>query len=421
MTTFWIVTGIMMVVGVVLILPAIFKRQNKVKMSHKELNVSIYQQRIDELEEEKNNGVLDTAQYDQARLELDRSLLNDLSGTDEEGKINNLSVKGKWATVLSVLLLVPVLSTPLYFHIGKPELLASQEDRNPANMDQDSMLTAINSLVTRLKNEPDNVDGWKLLGRSYYSLNRIDDAVLAYEKALKLNGQDPSLLVDYAEILMNTNEGNPGGFPEQLINKALSISPNHEKALWLSGIVRHYYRDYDGTLQFWRKLLSMQVKGGEQEAFLKENIQKVLAAKGAVSSEHSIGKDGSKGDSVTKPAGQAGSGSVSVTVSLDSKLKGEAHGNEVVFIYAKAVSGPPMPLAVVRKRVSELPVTVTLDDSMAMVPMAKISNFDQIQVSAHISKNGQANKQSGDLYGSSEALSVANTQKTEITINQAVP
>lgn len=417
MTMFWIVTGIMMVVGVVLVLPAIFKRNNKIKMSHKDLNVSIYQQRIDELEKEKNNGVLDTAQYDQARLELDRSLLNDLSGTDKEGKINNLSGKGKWATVLSVLLLVPVLSAPLYFHLGKPELLASQKDKNPANMDQDSMLTAINSLVIQLKNEPDNVDGWKLLGRSYYSLNRIDDAMRAYEKAMKLTGQqDAGLLVDYAEILMNTNEGNPGGFPEQLINKALSISPNHEKALWLSGIVRHYYRDYDGTLKFWGKLLSMQSKGSSQEAFLNENIQKVLAAKESAITEQSTSQ-------TTDTVGQAGSSdsSITVTVNLDSKFRDKAKGNEIVFIYAKAIPGPPMPLAVVRKKVSELPVTVTLDDSMAMVPMAKISKFEDIEVSAHISKTGQANKQSGDLFGNSGSLTVSSTQKTEITINQAVP
>ena len=420
MTTFWIVTGIMMMAGVVLVLPAIFKRNNKVKMSHKELNVSIYQQRIDELEEEENNGVLDTAQYDQARLELDRSLLNDLSGTVEEGKINNLSGKGKWATVLSVLFLVPVLSAPLYFHLGKPELLASQEDRNPANMDQDSMLTAINSLVTRLKNEPDNVDGWKLLGRSYYSLNRIDDAMRAYEKAMKLTGQqDAGVLVDYAEILMNTNEGNPRGFPEQLISKAISISPNHEKALWLSGIVRYHYSDYEETLKYWRKLLSMQEKGGEQEAFLNENIRKVLAAKGVVSSEQSVEQNSGKGDVAVEPVEHAGS--ITVTVSLDSKLKDKAKDDEIVFIYAKAVSGPPMPLAVVRKRVSELPVTVTLDDSMAMVPMAKISGFKDIEVSAHISRTGQANKQTGELFGASEPLNVASTQETEIIINQTVP
>ncbi|MCK4952066.1 MAG: c-type cytochrome biogenesis protein CcmI [Gammaproteobacteria bacterium] len=417
MMTFWIVTGIMMVVGVALVMPAIFKRINKVEISRKDLNVSIYQQRIDELEEEKNNGVLDSAQYDQARLELDRTFLNDLSGTDEEGKENNLSVKGKWGTLLSVLILVPALSAPLYLYLGEPELLVSQKDKKPAAMDQNSMLSAINSLVTRLKNEPDNVDGWRLLGRSYASMNRIDDAMLAYEKALKLNGQqDPGLLVDYAEVLMNANEGDPRGFPEQLISRALSISPNHQKSLWLSGIVRYHYGDYDGTLRYWRKLLSMQPKGGEQEAFLKDNIRKVLATQGATSSEPSVDQDGSK-DNVT--AGLTGS--VTVTVSLDSKFKDKAKSNEIVFIYAKAVTGPPMPLAVVRKRVSELPVTITLDDSMAMVPMAKISNFDQIQVSAHISKTGQANRQSGDLFGTSGTLNVVNIQKTEITINQAFP
>ncbi len=151
----------------------------------------------------------------------------------------------------------------------------------------------------------------------------------------------------------------------------------------------------------------------------------MLAAKGVVSSEQSVEQDSDNGDVAVEPVEHANSGSnsrsITVTVSLDSKLKGKAKDDAIVFIYATAVSGPPMPLAVVRKRVSELPVTVTLDDSMAMVPMAKISGFKDIEVSAHISRTGQANKQTGELFGASESLNVASTQETEIIINQTVP
>lgn len=423
MMTFWIAASIMMLAGVVLILPAIFRQRIQSDISRKDLNISIYQQRIKELEKEQSNGIINADQYKQACLELDRTFLSDLSGVDKEGHIKHLSARGRWATLLSVVILIPVMATPLYFYFGTPELLSPQSAQNPAEMNMDSMSTAVNSLVMRLKTEPESIEGWKLLGRSYATLNRFDDAKLAYGKALKLNDRDEPLLLDYAELLTSLNEGDPRGHPESLIQRVLSFSPNSERALWLYGIVRYYYDDYSGTLKSWNKLLSMQQAGTEQEVFVKENIEKVKATLMASASQPSSMQDASA-QNESKEGDRRDTGkpvSVSVSVSLDKRFIDQVKGSDIVFIYAKAVDGPPMPLAVVRKPVSELPIIVTLDDSMAMMPRARISNFKKIKIGAHISRSGMAKKQSGDLYGISKPLDIPDVRKTEVTINQAVP
>lgn len=425
MMMFWIYAGIMMLLGVVFVVPAIVKQKKNPGLSRKDLNVSIYQQRLAELEEEKNIGTINVDQYDQARLELDRTFLSDLSGVDSEGHINHLSGKGKWATFISVVILIPVLTIPLYYKFGEPELLFSEIPKNPDDMTQGSMIKAINSLVTKLKNNPNDSKGWRLLGRTYTTLNRIDDATLAYQKSLKLNDKDVVSLLEYAELLTNRNQSDPGELPERLIKKALAISPNNEKGLWLIGIVRYQYQDYAGTLKYWKRLLSMQQVGSEQETFLKENIQKVMDAMMASSSRNSSAQNSIENsvlnNTVVTAEAVSGQASVEVTVTLDSQFNSQINKDNIVFIYAQALNGPPMPLAVVRKTVAELPVKVTLDDSMAMMPMAKISKFKQIRVSAHISRSGIANKQSGDLFGTSGPLDLSKTKETSVTINQVFP
>lgn len=421
MMTFWIFAGIMMLLGVLFVMPAIFRRRKKADVSRKDLNISIYQQRQAELEEEKNSGLINADQYEQARLEMDRTFLSDLSGVDAEGHINRLSKKGKLATLISVVILVPVLATPLYYFFGKPELLSSVTPQNPGEMNQDSMLNAINSLVTKLKNEPNNIEGWRLLGRSYTTLNRMDDAMLAYQKALKLNDKDVASLLAYAELVTSSNQGDPKGFPERLIKRALLVSPDNEKALWLYGVVRYQYEDYEGTLKYWKKLLFMQEKGSEQEAFLNENIQKAMDAMMASSGQIASTGDSTQNNTVADAEDASGNASVEVTVMLGKQFNDQISESDIVFIYAQAVKGPPMPLAVVRKQVAELPVKVTLDDSMAMMPMARISKFKQIKISAHISRSGTANKQSGDLFGTSGPLDLSRTKEILITINQVFP
>lgn len=419
---FWIIITVMMLVAVAMLMPSILRTPRNIGVSRKDLNVSIYQQRKTELEEEKMNGPMSDDQYEQALVELDKTFLNDLSGVESEHYTNQLSVKGRGLTLASIIILVPLLTIPLYMYYGSVDHVNPQDQvkeiLNETRPAQTSMLQAIDSLVRNLKENPNNVAGWKLLARSYSSLNRLEDAIAAYQKAYQLNDKDIALMLDYAELLMTVKGNDPEGIPEELVNHALSLDPEFEKTLWLAGVVRFHYQDYEGTLKYWNKLLGMQQPGSETEKFVQNNIQKVLVkASGTVTDSDSMqtGVNESAQDGVGQPV------SISVNVSLDQKFRDKIADSDIVFIYAKAASGPKMPLAVERKRVSNLPVTVTLDDSMAMTPMAKLSRFKQVVISAHVSRIGIANKQSGDLFGTSGLLDLSNTNKISITINQVVP
>ena len=231
----------------------------------------------------------------------------------------------------------------------------------------------------------------------------------------------PSLLLDYAYALAAANGDIYAGRPAVMINEALSKEPDNPKGLWLAGMMNFQSGNHTQAIRNWT-LLRERVEDGSEDAKLldafiaraTENVpENVIAAQ-----NNSGRPEPATVDTDNQATTSAG---ITVLVALDSRLTGSAGAEDTVFVFARAVEGPPMPLAVVRKQVKDLPFRVTLDDSQAMMPAMTLSRFPKVIIGARISKSGDATTQSGDLQGISDAVATDTDEPVSIVIDQVVP
>ncbi len=247
----------------------------------------------------------------------------------------------------------------------------------------------VERLAARLRENPEDVEGWKLLGRSNAVLGRYPEAADAYAKAAARAPRDAQLLADLADVLAMSRGQTLQGEPEKLVLRALELEPGNLKALALAGTAAFERKDFSAAAAYWERMLPHVAPDSEDARTIQQNIAEA----------RSLVRD--------KPAASAAG--VQGTVTLSEKLKDRAAPEDTVFVFARAADGPPMPLAVARARVRELPYRFRLDDSMAMTPAMKISSFSKVIVTARISKSGSATAQPGDLQGASAP--VANDAK----------
>jgi cytochrome c-type biogenesis protein CcmH len=265
-------------------------------------------------------------------------------------------------------------------------------------------------LAARLEKEPDNVNGWVVLARSYAVMNRHGDAVKAYERVIQLVPNDPDLLADYADALAVTMGGNLSGKPLELAKRALAADPTHWKALALVGTEAFNRKDYKTAIAYWEKLKATAPPGSP----IAQSIDSSIAE------ARELG--GIKGAAAPPPVVAAApvGGRVAGKVDLSPALKAKVAPTDTVFVFARAAEGPRMPLAIVRKQVRDLPIEFALDDSMAMAPNMKLSSFAEVVVGARVSRSGNATPQSGDLEGLSRPVKVGATG-IAVVIDSALP
>jgi cytochrome c-type biogenesis protein CcmH len=300
---------------------------------------------------------------------------------------------------------VVVLLAGGYLLVGAPLALDPQVRTAASHSGSDITYEQIEAmtqkLADRLKANPDDPVGWAMLGRSYAVLGRHADALPAFKQALSLKPDDANLLTDYADALAVVNGRNLEGEPSKLIARALEIEPNNLKALSLAGTAAYLRQDFAGALRHWDKLAQVapdsdfvrQIQRGIDEA--RRQAGTAAAPQAPAARAAAPGKS-AKGSAA----------SVSGTVTLAKSLAGKAAPDDTVFVFARAAEGSRVPLAILRKQVKDLPLTFTLDDSMAMSPAAKLSGAPKVIVGARISKSGGALAQPGDLQGLSAPVDV---------------
>jgi cytochrome c-type biogenesis protein CcmH len=215
------------------------------------------------------------------------------------------------------------------------------------------------------------------------------------------------LWADYADALAAANGKQISGQAEKLVAKALAIDPNHPKALWLAATAALQRGDKTTALKHWQHLKKLLPPDSADARVIAANIAEVQDQPAAAAAT---------GEPTAHASGATIHGVVSIAPALAKDLK----AGDTLFIFAKASNGPPMPLAVLRKKAGELPVKFELDDSMAMTPMAKLSNYGEVVVGARVSKNGSAMPSSGDLEGSSGVVKVGDDHIIHIVINHRV-
>ncbi len=428
MMVFWLVAVLLIVAALLFVLPPLFRAgEDHQRERRAALNASIYRDQITELERDLDNDVLSQDQFEQGRTEIEHRLLDDVSNTDESTSVEAPALgSSSRMTAIALVVFVPVLAILLYSILGTPAGLAPDEFR-PEPMSQQSQSDQINQMVTtlaaRLEDEPNNAEGWRMLGRSYLVLERFADARKAFEKAVNFIPNDPQLLADLADTIAMTSGQSLRGRPIQLIKQALVLDPQHEKALWLAGTAAYEEQDYRAALGYWQRLYAIQPPGSEGAQQMQRNIAEVQTLLGdpvtpmappMAAAGMAGGMAAAQGPSVT-------AGKISGTLTLAANLKAQVNPGDSVFIFAQAVSGPRMPLAVIRTTVAELPLSFTLDDSLSMMPQMRLSGFEQVVVTARISRAGSATPQSGDLQGTAGQVSTDNTQGIKIVINEVLP
>jgi cytochrome c-type biogenesis protein CcmH len=302
------------------------------------------------------------------------------------------------ALAIALSFALPVAALALYLAVGTPAALdpTNRAAQQPTQADLDD---AVAQLEAHLRQKPDDADGWVLLGRAYQTMQRPADAVTALDKALALAPQNADVLAADAEAhSLASADHRIDDDSRALLQKAVTIDPQHQRALWLLGIADYQRGDFPAAAQTWNRLLPLLDPDSSVAQAVREQIDRANAQAQAGTSPGAAMQASAPSpaaSAVTSAA--AATDGITVRVTLDPALKSRAKPADTAFVYARAVDGPPMPLAVARLTVADLPATIRLSDAMAMTPQLKLSMFPRVQVSARISASGNAMPHPGDL------------------------
>lgn len=391
MSVFWLIAALLVAGALACVLPPLLRTRKRSPTAAQPLNVAVYRDQLAELQADRRAGTLSDEHYERARLELERRLLEDVGATSDAPM--GAPARSR-APAIVMGLALPVLAVALYYVVGTPSVLSPVAlPTDPGKGVTPAQVEAmVAKLAERMKQNPEDAQGWAMLAKSYAVMGRFDDAVAAYANAEKRAPDNPHLLADYADTLAMQQGQNLRGAPEALVARALKIDPNHVKSLALAGTIAFEKNDYAVAIRHWEKLLTQLPPDSEMARGVQAGINEArgLAAKA--------------GAGAGQAAAVAGGG-ISGTVSLAPALAARAAPGDTVFIFARAAAndrndqGSRMPLAIARKKVSDLPAKFTLDDSMAMSPGAKLSGAAQVIVGARVSKSGDAMPRPGDLQG----------------------
>ena len=408
MTWFVIVAGLLTIAALLFILwpllgPAL--RQND---SARTVGLSIYRDQFAELERDLAAGTLGQEQYDTARAELERRMLDEVSAV-APAIVPQRS--GRYLA-LAIAIALPVVAGLLYWHLGRPQGIGAAHHAapDPSSLTLDDFKAMTQKLAERMAKNPDDPVGWLMLGRAYKALQRFPEAEQALAEADRRKPNDPEILVEYGEAMALTHGRHLAGAPMRLVERALKIDPDNQRALTLAGSAAFEAHDYRHAIGYWERLL--------KQPGLDPELGQALQA--GIAQARLLQAGGASPPKVAASPTTAGKETIRGEVKLNEALASRASPDDSVFIFARAAQGPPMPLAVVRKQVKDLPVRFTLDDSMAMAPNLKLSAFPEVVITARISKSGNAKAQSGDLQGASQAVKPG-TSGVVIAIDQVVP
>lgn len=413
MTAFISIAVALVAVALGWILPPLLRRRATTDgVARASLNLDLLRDQLIELDADLANGTLSAEQHAQAKLELDRRVLEDTAAAETPVSI----ARGGRLTALAVAIVVPVAAGLLYYELGNLDALepgAASMAGGEHQLTPHEIAGMVEKLAARLEKNPDDAEGWGLLARSYYSMQRFPEAIAAYEKAAALSKGDANLLADYADALAMSAGRKIEGKPLELVNEALKIDPNHWKALAMAGTAAFDRKDYKQAVRYWERVQAALPPDSELAQSMSASIAEARALGG-------IKGPPAAAAPAASPIAAASGGSVQGMVTLGSGFAAKVAPDDTVFVFARAAEGPKMPLAIFKSQVRDLPLKFKLDDSMAMAPKMNISSFPQIVVGARVSKSGGATPQSGDLQGFSKPVKVG-TANVAVVIDSAVP
>lgn len=426
--TFWVIVSAMTVSILGLLVRPLLKRPTQIT-GEQEKTLPVYRQQFSELEQDLTNGLLTDEQYQAARHELERRVLEE-TGSTETSVMSSGGIVNLRFVALSLVMLIPAASGVLYWTLGNPAAMThpavsavaqggSGEDSQMA----DSLNQLIEQLRKKLEQNPDDAVGWGLLARSYMAMERYGDAVPIFERATKLDPNNASLLADYADAFGVHQGRKLEGKPETLIQKALKLDPHNVKALMLSGTIAYNRKDFARAVKEWEDAHAY-LPSDDQESSdqLKSSIADAKRRLGGgPSMGMMVANPPMEQTKPAKPAASSGqSRAITGKVVLGPNMAGRGTLPDTLFVFAKDVAGPPMPVSIVRASKNDLPFTFRLDDSTSPMPSRKLSDIDTVVIVARLSKSGKAMAESGDLEGMSQPIKPG-TENITVVIDRERP
>ncbi|WP_394238603.1 c-type cytochrome biogenesis protein CcmI [Pseudomonas anguilliseptica] len=395
MIEFWLCAGLLLLTALAfLLIPVLRARKVQAEEDRTALNVTLYQERLQELQAQHDAGALNAEQLANGRDEAARELLADTEGAQAQPAQRSLGGK----IPLIAALLMPLLGYGLYQHWGAIDDLERAQTfaQQPKTIEE---MTA--RLEAAVKNDPKSAESWYFLGRTYMAQERAGDAAVAFERAVDVAGREPELLGQWAQALYFSGNKQWTEQLQALTDEALKGDPAEVTSLGLLGIAAYEAGQFQQAIDRWQQLVAVLPAEDPSRLAIQGGIDRAREQLGAPAAD----------------AAPAASQGLTVRVALAAELQAQVQPGDAVFIFARAVSGPPMPLAVKRLSVADLPAEVSLSDSDAMMPQLKISGFEQVQLVARISRSGNAT--AGEWIGSSQPLPSKTTELQQLLIDSA--
>ncbi|MDH5537916.1 MAG: c-type cytochrome biogenesis protein CcmI [Rhizobacter sp.] len=414
MSIFWLFAGMLLLGALMMLLPPLWRpRMPGAPVTVGGANLAVHRDHLLEAQRDLGSDLIAPEQFAQVRTDIQRRWL------DDAAPVAAAAARPARHSAVALALLIPIGSVLSYLALGDRHALApdriggsaGQADaRHSVTPEQIQKMAA--NLAQRLKAEPDNAQGWMMLARSYTTLGRYNDAVIAFRRASELAPGNATLLADFADVLGVVAGKRLAGEPARLIQQALDADPRHVKALALAGSAAFESRDYASAQGYWRRLLALAPADSPIARSALGSIAQAQQLEGAAP----VGGVEAGGGVAAGGAVATVAGEVRISPALAQRI---APG-DTLFVFARAAQGPRMPLAILRQPVGAWPARFVLDDSLAMTPNLRLSGHARVLVGARISRSGNATPQPGDLTGQAGPLATG-AQNLRITIDQVEP
>ncbi|HLZ34712.1 MAG TPA: c-type cytochrome biogenesis protein CcmI [Nitrospira sp.] len=430
MSILFLLIATVLTIGVTLLLVLpLLRPPSKTDAREADKRLAVYRQQLAELEQDRAAGIITQEQYQQSRQELERRVLEETTTASVEAAPCQRSPSSR-TVALALIVVIPIAGFLLYWMLGNPLALLHADVQVKAMGGQQEFdhqtSSGLDALTDRLKQRmeqnPDNGTGWALLARAYVELGRHSEAVTAFEKAVALIPDDAQLLVDYADALAMAQGRRLEGKPEALITRALTLDPRNVKGLMLAGTIAYDRKDFPTALKQWEQARQGLPPETEPELIqeLASSINEVRGLLGLAAAPGPAKGPKEAARPVASVSSSNTSPAITGTITIAPKLAGKSSPTDTLYVFARTVEGPPMPVAIVRTTNHNLPFTFRLDDSNSPMPTRKLSDAGSVVIVARLSKSGEAMPKSGDLQGMSRPVKPG-TQDLKIAIDSELP
>jgi len=391
---FWAAAAVCVAIALAFVLPPLLRRKvGEDKAARRDINIAVYRDQMKEMEADLANGLLTQDQFQTAKLELETRLAEDALAPESASSAQAAPTAGGGRGLgYGLAAVLPVAAFGIYMVLGSPgaiQAVAEAQANPPTAQGEHDIMKLIQKVEEKTRQDPKDPMAWTILAKTYSAVGHWPEALGAWEKAIALRPDEPSVMTGYAEALAISNGRVLAGKPLELVLKALEKDPNDLKGLELAGIASYQAGEFAKTAYYFKQLLkqlppdspyAQDILAAQQDAEAK--------VKGALTGMDDLS---AKGGEQAAP-GASITGVVDVVPALKAKLK----DTDVVFLFARSAEAGP-PVAAIRAQAGGFPLNFELNDAQAMNPANRLSNFKEVTLTARVAKSGDIKGAAGDL------------------------